>query len=226
MKKKLLFGLGIVAVIAMFIGVYFLYGYLSENYAPESNLAGIENQNKVENKEENPEDESETENENTVGNEEIPDDAENKEAVEYEAPNFTVYDKDGNSVELWDLVGKPIVLNFWASWCGPCKAEMPHFEEAYKNNPDIEFIMVNATTSSYETLTKAQDFISDNGYTFPVYYDKDGQAAYLYGVSALPMTMLIDKDGAPIGYITGTISADVLDQLLEIARTGEIKELE
>ena len=142
------------------------------------------------------------------------------------APDFTVYDADGNEVHLADYIGKPIVLNFWASWCGPCKAEMPHFEEAYKNNPDIEFIMVNATTSSYETLKKAQDFISDSGYTFPVYYDKDGQAAYLYGVSALPMTMLIDKDGAPIGYITGSISADILNQLLEIARTGEIKELE
>ena len=225
MKKKILLGLGIVAVIAMFIGVYFLYGYLSENYAPENNLAGIENQNKVENEEKTKEDLG-TETENTAENEEVSDDAENEETAEYEAPNFTVYDKDGNSVELWDLVGKPIVLNFWASWCGPCKAEMPHFEEAYKNNPDIEFIMVNATTSSYETLKKAQDFISDSGYTFPVYYDKDGQAAYLYGVSALPMTMLIDKDGAPIGYITGSISADVLNQLLEIARTGEIKELE
>ena len=99
MKKKILLGLGIVAVIAMFIGVYFLYGYLSENYAPENNLAGIENQNKVENEEKN-EDDFGTETENTAENEEVSDDAENEETAEYEAPNFTVYDKDGNSVEL------------------------------------------------------------------------------------------------------------------------------
>ncbi|MBQ4347432.1 MAG: TlpA family protein disulfide reductase, partial [Firmicutes bacterium] len=87
------------------------------------------------------------------------------------APDFTVYDSEGNAVMLSDFIGKPIVLNFWASWCGPCKMEMPEFNEAYAElGEDIQFLMVNVTTGR-ETQESASAFIEENGYSFPVFYD-------------------------------------------------------
>jgi thiol-disulfide isomerase/thioredoxin len=146
--------------------------------------------------------------------------AQTEERQPIAAPDFTVVDGEGNEVRLSDFVGKPIVLNFWASWCGPCKNEMPHFEEAYKANPDLEFIMVN----SNDTVSDAQKLIENNGYTFPVYFDMDNDAAIKYGISAFPTTMLIDRNGAPIGYVTGMLTEEALNQLLEIARTGVVPE--
>ena len=88
------------------------------------------------------------------------------------APDFTVYDFQGNEVSLSDFRGKPVVLNFWASWCGPCKREMPDFESIYQElGEDVEFMMVNVTDGSRETRDSAAEFIAGEGYTFPVYYD-------------------------------------------------------
>ena len=111
------------------------------------------------------------------------------------APDFTAYDAEGNPVRLSDYAGKPIVLNFWASWCGPCRMEMPHFEQAYLDmGEDIQFLMVNMTTGR-ETQKSAQDFLDETGYTFPVLFDLDMDAAYTYGVYSLPMTVFIDANG-------------------------------
>lgn len=217
MKKKILWLLTAVTVIAVFVGIYFLYDNLSKEYAQNNivNLGKEEQQDVQNDQTEIPEEDDDISN---------PDEEDASQPAQYGAPNFTVYDKDGNAVELWDFVGKPIVLNFWASWCGPCRGEMPHFEKAYKENTDIEFVMVNATTSSNETVSAAKKLIEDNGYTFPVYFDNDGQAAMTYGVYSLPMTMLIDVNGDPIGYVTGMLSEEALDELIEIARTGEVPE--
>ena len=78
------------------------------------------------------------------------------------APDFTVLDREGNPVKLSDFAGKPVVLNFWASWCGPCKSEMPDFQEAYeKYDGEVVFIMVNCTDGSRETMDTAMEFISE-----------------------------------------------------------------
>ena len=126
------------------------------------------------------------------------------------APDFTVYDADGNPVNLSDYFGKPIVLNFWASWCGPCQREMPHFEQAYLDmGEDIHFIMVNMTTGR-ETQKSAQDFLDETGYTFPVLFDLDMDAAYTYGVYSLPMTVFIDANGNVQDLAFGAISEETL----------------
>ena len=111
------------------------------------------------------------------------------------APDFTVYDGEQNPDKLSQYSGKPIVLNFWASWCGPCQMEMPHFEQAYLDlGEDVQFLMVNMT-SGRETLKSAQDFLAETGYTFPVLFDLDLDAAYTYGAYSLPMTVFIDTQG-------------------------------
>ena len=111
------------------------------------------------------------------------------------APDFTAYDGEGNPVALFSYMGKPMVLNFWASWCGPCQMEMPHFEKAYQDmGEEIQFLMVNMT-GGRESLKSAKNFLEKTGYTFPVLFDLDLDAAYTYGAYTLPMTVFVDADG-------------------------------
>ena len=133
--------------------------------------------------------------------------------VDYSAPDFTVYDIDGNPVNLSDFEGKPTILNFWASWCGPCKSEMPDLEEAYQEYGDvINFVIVDLTDGSSETVETASAYIESQGYTFPVYYDTDLDGATTYGVTAIPLTYFIDADGNLVAYHQGAMSADILSQ--------------
>lgn len=128
------------------------------------------------------------------------------------APNFTVENEEGEEVSLHDFFGKPIVLNFWASWCGPCKTELPDFQDAYeKYAGEIEFIMVNMTDGMQETKEIAKKYMEDAGYTLPVYYDTAQDAAYTYAVYSLPTTFFISADGEPVAYAQGMIDAETLE---------------
>lgn len=143
-------------------------------------------------------------------------DAENETEAEPEkvfAPDFTVYDADGNPLTLSSLRGKPVIVNFWASWCSPCKAEMPDFEKAYKTyGDDIQFLIINMTDGDRETVESAKAYIDSVGYTFPVYYDTQLEAAYAYGVYSIPATYFINADGYCIAYANSMLDLETLER--------------
>lgn len=136
------------------------------------------------------------------------------------APDFTVYDADGNAAQLSDYIGKPIVLNFWASWCGPCKNEMPEFnEKSIELEGKVQFLMVNMTDGSRETLDTAKAYVESEGFTFPVLYDMDIDAANTYRVYSLPTTYFIDENGGLTARASGTIDAATLQKGIDMIYT-------
>ena len=135
------------------------------------------------------------------------------ETTESLAPDFTVYDAEGNVYRLSDFRGKPVVLNFWASWCGPCKSEMPDFEAAYQKYKDsVHFLMVNLTDGMQETQKSAAAFIAQSGYTFPVYYDTELSAATAYSVWSIPTTYFLDAAGHLVTWGSGALDATLIEK--------------
>jgi len=125
--------------------------------------------------------------------------------------DFTVEDANGNQVVLSSMIGEPIVLNFWASWCGPCRVEMPEFESAYQAYGErVQFVMVNMTDGSRETTESASQYIEENDYTFPVYFDTNRSAAIAYAVNAIPTTYFIDVEGFVVAGAISMLSGEQL----------------
>ncbi len=138
------------------------------------------------------------------------------EEAKFLAPDFIVYDSDGNEVTLSDFLGKPVVLNFWASWCGPCKSEMPDFQEVYEEyGEEVQFLMVNLTDGRQETVESASKYIADNGYRFPVYYDSELIAAKEYVVNSVPRTYFIDAEGYLVDSVYSAITKEYLIRGIE-----------
>ncbi len=117
------------------------------------------------------------------------------------APDFQLNNLDGQSVTLSSLQGKPVLLNFWASWCGPCRSEMPFLEEVHRkwSAQGLTLVVVNIGESS----NTVRDFMQSNGYSFLVLLDKEQEAALIYNVNGIPATFFIDKDGIIRGMQVG-----------------------
>lgn len=203
-KKRILFVLALVFVLVLG-SAYTLYGRLSQ---------GLEhNQLKVE----SPQSQAAGSSSQGAESGQTADSAQAAEPEKVLAPDFTVYDAEGNPVQLYDYIGKPLVVNFWASWCGPCQMEMPHFEDKYQELGDeVQFLMINMTDGGRETVDSASAFIAEKGYTFPVLYDTDSNAALTYGAYSLPTTYFIDADGYAVAQATGAIDADTLQQGIDL----------
>lgn len=142
---------------------------------------------------------------------------EETEPPKVEAPDFTVVDADGTEVKLSDYVGKPIVLNFWASWCSPCKSEMPEFNAAWEElDGEVQFLMVNMTDGARETVESAREYVEGEGFTFPVFFDTKSEAAIAYSAYSLPTTYFIDAEGYVTARAVGAIDGETLQKGLDL----------
>lgn len=135
------------------------------------------------------------------------------------APDFTVQDAEGNAVKLSDMLGKPVIVNFWASWCPPCKAEMPEFNKVFEElGGDVQFMMIDAVDGERETKKIGQAYVDKQGYTFPVYYDIEQDAVIQYGIRAFPTSIFIDSEGYVAAGVEGMIDEATLRKGIDLIR--------
>lgn len=140
------------------------------------------------------------------------------------APDFTLQDGDGKDVSLSDYKGRVVVLNFWASWCPPCKGEMPDFQKLYENwsaqGDDGPILLAINLADGYrgETVEQAKAFLAEEGYTFPVLFDETGSVAGVYTTGSIPVTHVIDQNGyvyaSGVGAVSGEAVQEIVDELL------------
>lgn len=132
------------------------------------------------------------------------------------APNFSLETLQGERVELKDFRGKGVFLNFWGTWCKPCEEEMPYMEEEYKNFKDqgVEILAVNIGESN---LVVSQ-FVDRFGLTFPMLMDKNSEVTQLYGITPIPTTFLIDKNGEVLKVITGSMTQSHVREYMNLIK--------
>lgn len=129
------------------------------------------------------------------------------------APDFELTDLDGNPVRLSDYAGKKVVLNFWATWCPPCRAEMPHMEKIYKKGEDTVVLAVNLTHTE-ESSGDAQAFAQEYQLSFPVVLDQDGSVSGRYRIVAYPTSYIIDSQGIIRDIYQGAINDETMSKAL------------
>lgn len=221
--------IGIIVLALLLGGSAFLYKGLAEKYRPDALKQIDKEEDSPENGQQGTEDRSDE-----TGGRTDSSDAGSNDAVDGEktdnsgegntaaddsakAPDFTVVNGAEEEVKLSDFVGKPVVLNFWASWCGPCKSEMPFFQNMYDTyGEEVVFMMVNMTDGSRETVETALDYVQQAEYTFPVYFDTNQEAAYAYYVSSIPATYFIDAEGNLVAYGVGSLQEENILQGLSM----------
>ena len=141
------------------------------------------------------------------------------------APDFTLTDQYGNTHTLSDYKGKTVFLNFWATWCGPCKSEMPDIQALYEsygeNEGDVIILGVAGPKTEQNPFTsegtqeEVEQFLEDNGYTFPVVMDLTGEIQSAYAISAFPTTFMIDSNGNVYGYVPGALTGDIMESIIQ-----------
>ena len=145
------------------------------------------------------------------------------------AVDFELEDQYGNIHRLEDYRGKTIFLNFWATWCPPCKAEMPDIQKLYENSPtegeDAVIVLGVAAPNMGQEGSKEEitAFLEENGYTYPVLMDTEGELFASYGIMSFPTTFMIDRDGNVFGYVSGMLSADMMDSIVRQTLDGKME---
>ena len=142
------------------------------------------------------------------------------------APDFTLTDQYGETHTLSDYRGQTVFLNFWATWCGPCKMEMPDIQALYENWDENagDLVVLGVAGPNIGREGSAEDiaaFLEENGYTYPVVMDDTGALFYQYGISAYPTTFMIDPEGNVFGYVQGAVSREIMDDIIQQTMTGQ-----
>jgi len=132
---------------------------------------------------------------------------------------FELYLENGEKISSDEIIGKPMVINVWTSWCGYCDVEMPYFNELYlKEKDNVTFVMINAT-GDRDSKENAKKYIQDSGYLFEIYYDLKLEAITALGIYSYPTTIFVDKNGyidsTNVGLITKEILQDKINKLKE-----------
>ena len=131
--------------------------------------------------------------------------------------DFSVLDEEGNTVSLSDYFGTPIIVNMWATWCPPCRAELPYFDAAAKQYAgQIRFLMVDLTDGATDTVESATAFArEENGYSFPLYFDMDYSSITAYNSNAIPVTLFIRADGSLLHQQIGSMDEETLNGYIQ-----------
>jgi peroxiredoxin len=121
----------------------------------------------------------------------------------FTAPDFTLNLLDGGSVTLSDLRGQPVVVNFWATWCLPCREEMPAIENIYQSYRDLGLTVIGLNLTSQDSEKEVAAFVEELNLTFPIALDRDGSVSDRYRLMGLPTTFFINKDGVIVSVVVG-----------------------
>jgi cytochrome c biogenesis protein CcmG/thiol:disulfide interchange protein DsbE len=134
------------------------------------------------------------------------------------APDFTLATLDGQTTTLSQLRGRPVIINFWASWCPPCRKEMPALEKIYKDYKDQGLVILAVNSSNQDTRENAANFVTQNDLTFLIPLDETGEVNHVYQVQSLPTTFFVDANGIIGGPMAEALLRTRVQQLLEEAR--------
>lgn len=143
------------------------------------------------------------------------------------AIDFTLTDQFGNTHTLSEYKGKTVFLNFWATWCPPCQAEMPDIQaiyEEYDTEGEDALIVLGVAAPDYgneKSEEEIKDFLEENGYTYPVVMDTGGNVFTQYGVYSYPTTFMIDRDGNVFGYVTGQLTEEIMRDIIQQTMEGK-----
>ncbi|HBH3641112.1 TPA: redoxin family protein [Clostridioides difficile] len=217
---------GIILIVSGILMMVNGFGSISKHFntSQNSKIESKQEENKRENstdKEENSDgndSQKDSNNENNENNDKGSNDEDRIKSID-----FTLTDQYGKTHKLSDYEGKVVFLNFWATWCPPCKEEMPYIEQLYKdynkNNDDVVILGVASPNLGREgSREHVVNFLKDQSYTFPVVLDEDGALAYQYGINAFPTTFIIDKEGYVTKYIPGAMDKATMTSFIENQR--------
>ena len=142
--------------------------------------------------------------------------------VGFLAPDFSLQNLEGKNITLSDLRGQVVLVNLWASWCGPCRIEMPAMQQVYETYKDQGFTIVAVNATNQDSVTNALAFAEELNLTFPIVLDVDGEASANYNLRSLPSSFFVDKNGEIQEVVIGSMSESLLrvrvEQLLEGGR--------
>ncbi|SDJ34130.1 redoxin domain-containing protein [Salimicrobium halophilum] len=163
-----------------------------------------------------PEEKAEKKAGDTVMTAEGPDGQEDATSFEKgeQAPDFTLQTLGGEEVSLSDYRGTPVIINFWATWCPPCRAEMPDMEEMYQKEDDLKILAVNMTETESSRNAVSQ-FVGEFNLSFPILLDRNTDVSGLYEVGPVPTSVFVDREGKVQSVILGAMNKDLMKQRLE-----------